>query len=83
MKKVAISLGDLNGIGIEIALKAHDSIKELVEPIYCIDQAMLTQAANLLGLNIPDDFNATQKEKSDTSGQLVQGSARKHFEPPS
>ncbi len=60
MKKVAVSVGDLNGIGIEIALKAHDSIKELIEPIYCIDQVMLTQAANLLGLDIPDDFNATK-----------------------
>jgi len=56
MKKVAISIGDLNGIGIEIALKAHSKISKLIEPIYIIDKTMLKQAAKLLNLQIPKDF---------------------------
>jgi len=56
MKKIAISIGDLNGIGLEIALKAHNEIKKYVSPIYCINQEMLNQGANLLKLDIPDDF---------------------------
>ena len=56
MKKIAISIGDLNGIGIEIALKSHNKIKKLVNPIYCINEYMLNQASKLLNISIPDDF---------------------------
>ena len=38
LPKIAISIGDLNGIGVEIALKSHDSIKEICQPIYCINR---------------------------------------------
>jgi len=60
MKKVAISIGDLNGIGIQLALENHHAIKTLVDPIYCIDQAMLKQAAEKLTLPIPDDFTTVE-----------------------
>ncbi len=33
MKRVAISIGDLNGIGIEIALTAHKEVSKLIKPI--------------------------------------------------
>ncbi len=56
MQKVAISIGDLNGIGLEIALKSHDKIKKLVEPVYCINEKMLIKGAKLLNYKIPDDF---------------------------
>jgi len=56
LKKVAISIGDLNGIGIQLALENHRRISEIVDPLYCIDQTMLTQAAEKLNLPIPDDF---------------------------
>ena len=56
MKKIAISLGDPNGIGIEIALKAHDEIKQFCKPFYFINKALLQRAAKLLGCRIPDDF---------------------------
>ena len=55
-KKIAISIGDLNGVGIEIALKAHEEVSRLCEPIYCINKYMLNQAAELLHVDIPDDF---------------------------
>ncbi len=55
-KKIAISIGDLNGVGIEIVLKAHNEISKLCEPIYCINEYMLKQASNLLNVEIPQDF---------------------------
>ncbi len=54
--KIAISIGDLNGVGIEIALKAHENISKFCEPIYCINETMLIQAAKLLHVNIPKNF---------------------------
>jgi 4-hydroxythreonine-4-phosphate dehydrogenase len=55
--KLAISIGDLNGIGIEIALRAHQEIKAVCQPLYIIDETMLTQAANRLNISIPEDFD--------------------------
>ena len=54
--KVAISIGDLSGVGIEIALRAHHEIAQMVEPLYCINKEMLDQAAKLLGCSIPNDL---------------------------
>jgi len=59
-KSVAISIGDLNGIGVEIALRSHERIKEMVDPIYCVDDVMVTQAAKLLGLEVPSDFHTAK-----------------------
>ena len=60
MKRIAISIGDLNGIGIQLALENHETISRLVEPIYCIDKTMLTQAATKLNLPIPDNFQTVE-----------------------
>jgi 4-hydroxythreonine-4-phosphate dehydrogenase len=56
MKRVAISIGDLNGIGIQLALQNHTKVSKHIMPLYCIDQVMLAQAAKKLNLHIPDDF---------------------------
>jgi len=61
MKKIAISIGDLNGIGIQLALENHNIIKKIVEPIYCIDKTMLQQASKLLNITIPNDFKIVNK----------------------
>ncbi len=53
---IAISIGDLNGIGIAIALEAHDAVSQHCRPRYCISRLMLERAAALLGRAIPDDF---------------------------
>ena len=54
--KLAISIGDLNGIGVEIALKSHEEIKKLCHPLYIINDTMLQQASSLLDVEIPQDF---------------------------
>jgi 4-hydroxythreonine-4-phosphate dehydrogenase len=56
LKKIAISIGDLNGIGVQLALENHNTIKKSVDPIYCIDKKMLEQASKLLNITIPKDF---------------------------
>ncbi len=56
-KKVAISIGDLNGIGIEIALKAHKELAKMVKPYYIIDRVMLDIASSKLGIKVPKGFN--------------------------
>ena len=53
---IAISIGDLNGVGIEIALASHEQISEICIPVYCINSQMLEQAVKLLGTDIPEDF---------------------------
>jgi len=60
-QKIAISIGDLNGIGIQLALENHDTIKKIIDPLYCIDGVMLKQASELLNLPIPSDFNHVRK----------------------
>ena len=60
MQKVAISIGDLNGIGIQLALENHDAVSKLVTPVYCIDKTMLEQAAEKLNLTIPNNFQTIE-----------------------
>ena len=57
-KKVAISIGDLQGIGIQLALENHAYIQSIVDPIYCIDNQMLTRASDKLNIPIPQDFKS-------------------------
>jgi len=61
MKTIAISIGDLNGIGIQLALENHETIKKVINPLYCIDEVMLKQASELLKIPIPSDFKIVNK----------------------
>jgi 4-hydroxythreonine-4-phosphate dehydrogenase len=56
MKKIAISVGDINGVGIEIALKSHEEVSKLCQPLYCINNTLLSRASKLLNIPIPNDF---------------------------
>jgi len=51
--RIAVSVGDLNGIGIELILRSHERITQLADPLYLIDREMLEKAAELLKLPIP------------------------------
>lgn len=59
---IAVSVGDLNGVGIEIALKAHAEVTKLCNPIYCINSHMLEQSTKLLGVEVPNDFSTCHVE---------------------
>jgi 4-hydroxythreonine-4-phosphate dehydrogenase len=82
MQKVAISIGDLNGIGIEIALKSHDTIKQWITPVYCINKKMLEKAAKLLNYKIPDDFEIFEidGEFEIKPGQIDKNAGKYSFE---
>ena len=60
--KVAISIGDLNGVGAEIALRSHEEISQFVDPIYCVNQDMLTQAAKLLDFDLTHNMQTCEVE---------------------
>jgi len=60
MKTIAISIGDINGVGLEIALASHDEIKKLCYPVYIINQKLLERGANLLGMKVPEDFKVVE-----------------------
>lgn len=66
MKKIAISIGDINGVGIQIALQNHETISKYCNPIYCIDKNILNKAAKKLNIKIPKNFNISGNyEKTD------------------
>jgi 4-phospho-D-threonate 3-dehydrogenase / 4-phospho-D-erythronate 3-dehydrogenase len=75
-KTIAISVGDINGIGIELALKNHTIVTNLCNPIYCINQELLKQASELLKFEIPQDFHihSTYKNFKIKAGKVSQKS---------
>ncbi len=66
MKKIAVSVGDINGVGLEILLRSHRHIASLCDPVYCVDREILEEAAQLLNLSLPEDI-ATMALKIPTS----------------
>lgn len=63
-RKIAISIGDLNGVGLEIALKAHKKVKKICTPLYAINESLLLQGSKKLKMKVPDDFNAISCTKT-------------------
>ena len=56
MKNLAISIGDINGVGLEIALKCHEEVSQLCHPVYCVDEKVLQDGAKLLHVNLPENL---------------------------
>lgn len=56
MKTIAVSIGDLNGIGLQVALEAHAHISTLCRPVYCVNETMATWGAAMLGYDLPADM---------------------------
>ncbi|RXJ84307.1 4-hydroxythreonine-4-phosphate dehydrogenase [Arcobacter sp. CECT 8985] len=75
---IAISIGDLNGIGLQIALQSHEKIKKFCNPIYCINKKLLAQGSKLLNIDIPNDFNIhkTKGEFEIKPGQVSKKSGK-------
>lgn len=64
MKRVAISVGDVNGIGLELLLRNHKQVSTLCHPIYCVDKTLLKQAADLLKLSLPENIEVAELNSS-------------------
>lgn len=56
MPKIAISIGDINGIGLEIAIRSHNAISQICEPLYIVHREILESAAKILGLSVPKNM---------------------------
>lgn len=56
MKKIAISIGDINGIGPQIALEEHKNISQYCQPVYCVHSEILENACEILGTCMPADM---------------------------
>ncbi len=80
--KIAISIGDLNGIGIEIALKAHTQISKICKPIYCINKQMLELSCKELKVEIPEGFKTynTKGEFTIKAGIVSKKSGKYSFD---
>ena len=61
LKRIAISIGDINGVGIQLALENHKKVSKLCKPIYCIDKSILKKVSKLLNHPIPKDFKVYGK----------------------
>lgn len=55
-KTIYVSVGDINGIGLELILRNHSIISQWCMPIYCVDEVVLFESARLLHIEIPDDM---------------------------
>lgn len=64
MKTVVVSIGDLNGIGFEIALRSHHIAKKLANIKYCVSLEMALKACKKLDLMLPDDFECVMSEET-------------------
>ena len=56
LPKIAISIGDINGIGIQLAIENHKKISKVCHPVYCISKKLLKKASKKLNMDIPRDF---------------------------
>lgn len=73
--KIAVSVGDINGVGMEILIRSHKEISQFCEPYYFVHQKLLNQALKLLNLKLENanlvafskaekqEFNFVKKEK--------------------
>jgi len=64
LPKIAISVGDLNGIGLEILIRSHKKISKKCIPYYFIHQTLLEQGLKLLKLKLKK-ANLVAFEKSE------------------
>lgn len=60
--KLAISIGDINGIGIEILVRSHKELCKFCTPYYFIHENLLLKALKLLNLELLNANIVTFKE---------------------
>ena len=84
--KIAISVGDVNGVSIQILLNAHKNIKKICKPIYITNKKVFYKGAKLLGIKVPkdidiydigEDFDIKIAKVSKKSGKLSYDSFKK------
>ena len=64
-KKIAISIGEPGGIGLQLAIENHEKVSSICEPLYLVDKEVALQAATLLQKKLPNDFQCIGKINPD------------------
>ena len=59
---IAVSVGDPNGVGLEILLRSHPEVLRRCEPLYLVHYETAREAAERLGLSLPEPFPHTAPE---------------------
>ncbi|MBL0691415.1 MAG: 4-hydroxythreonine-4-phosphate dehydrogenase PdxA [SAR324 cluster bacterium] len=57
LKKIHISVGDLNGISAELLLTNHNKLLKICQPFYHTSLTMLSQASQLLNIPLPNNLS--------------------------
>ncbi|TXE78126.1 4-hydroxythreonine-4-phosphate dehydrogenase [Campylobacter peloridis] len=60
MKKIAISIGDVNGIGMQILLACHDELVKICKPYYFVHYDLIKKASKLLNLKPKAKMNLVE-----------------------
>ncbi|MBX2078398.1 4-hydroxythreonine-4-phosphate dehydrogenase [Campylobacter peloridis] len=60
MKKIAISIGDINGIGMQILLASHDELVKICKPYYFVHYDLIKKASKLLNLKPKAKMNLVE-----------------------
>ena len=85
LSKIAISVGDVDGVGLEICIKAHKEVSKICEPIYCVSKDILSQAENILSIkmknptlyDVKGDFKIKPSKLNKKSGKYSFNSFKK------
>lgn len=72
---LAISIGDINGVGIEIALRAHKYISRFCTPHYIVHRELVESASALLGLEVPSDMRCVASFEARELSRLIEPSS--------
>ncbi len=59
---IAVSIGDINGIGPRIALAAHAEISRFCRPFYTVHESLMADIAARLSLPLPDVFTTVSPD---------------------
>lgn len=83
--KIAISVGDINGIGLEILVRSHKQISRLCKPYYFLHENLLKQGLKMLQLELKNASLVFFKKAENFNFYKVKNSKKYqifHFEAP-
>ncbi|STQ86382.1 4-hydroxythreonine-4-phosphate dehydrogenase PdxA [Helicobacter muridarum] len=66
-RNIYVSVGDINGVGLELILRNHHIVEQYFNPIYCVSFDILQQASKLLSIPLPSSMRISEVDSSDIS----------------
>jgi len=78
--KIAISVGDINGVGLELILRSHKEVTQLCTPIYCVNQNILNQAKKLCAIEGDFQLSEVAGDVTIQAGELTAESGKYSYD---